>query len=113
MLGALIIVFREVSEAGIVVGVVMAVTRGTRGANSWISAGIAAGIGGSLLVAAFAEIIANALAGVGQEVLNGSILAIAVVMLAWHNIWMASHRSEEHTSELQSRSDLVCRLLLE
>src|SRR2546428_6779504 len=25
----------------------------------------------------------------------------------------AIHRSEEHTSELQSRSDLVCRLLLE
>src|SRR5207249_11072630 len=25
----------------------------------------------------------------------------------------ASHRSEEHTSELQSRFDLVCRLLLE
>src|SRR5438034_2070938 len=26
---------------------------------------------------------------------------------------MARHRSEEHTSELQSHSDLVCRLLLE
>src|SRR5437588_3067718 len=26
---------------------------------------------------------------------------------------MRSHRSEEHTSELQSHSDLVCRLLLE
>src|SRR2546421_2378532 len=26
---------------------------------------------------------------------------------------VATHRSEEHTSELQSRSDLVCRLLLE
>src|SRR5437868_9970309 len=25
----------------------------------------------------------------------------------------ANHRSEEHTSELQSRFDLVCRLLLE
>src|SRR3989440_3657588 len=25
----------------------------------------------------------------------------------------AAYRSEEHTSELQSRSDLVCRLLLE
>src|SRR2546421_9383606 len=24
-----------------------------------------------------------------------------------------AHRSEEHTSELQSRSDIVCRLLLE
>src|SRR2546421_2920106 len=28
-------------------------------------------------------------------------------------IIMARNRSEEHTSELQSRSDLVCRLLLE
>src|SRR5437868_13350631 len=26
---------------------------------------------------------------------------------------IAEHRSEEHTSELQSRFDLVCRLLLE
>src|SRR5438132_7574402 len=26
---------------------------------------------------------------------------------------LAEHRSEEHTSELQSHSDLVCRLLLE
>src|SRR3982751_5464874 len=27
--------------------------------------------------------------------------------------WIVAARSEEHTSELQSRSDLVCRLLLE
>src|SRR5215204_7269962 len=27
--------------------------------------------------------------------------------------WIGSPRSEEHTSELQSHSDLVCRLLLE
>src|SRR3989440_4687889 len=27
--------------------------------------------------------------------------------------WSQTCRSEEHTSELQSRSDLVCRLLLE
>src|SRR2546428_9067930 len=34
---------------------------------------------------------------------------------AWGNRWIADDpkRSEEHTSELQSRSDLVCRLLLE
>src|SRR5206468_6583123 len=28
-------------------------------------------------------------------------------------VWRSVVRSEEHTSELQSRSDLVCRLLLE
>src|SRR3712207_7958002 len=27
--------------------------------------------------------------------------------------WLGEHRSEEHTSELQSRQYLVCRLLLE
>src|SRR2546430_8269057 len=27
--------------------------------------------------------------------------------------WKVHHRSEEHTSELQSQSNLVCRLLLE
>src|SRR5690625_6640546 len=29
------------------------------------------------------------------------------------NYWPQAHRSEEHTSELQSRGHLVCRLLLE
>src|SRR5437773_9505655 len=29
------------------------------------------------------------------------------------NIWVTDKRSEEHTSELQSHHDLVCRLLLE
>jgi high-affinity iron transporter len=91
MLGALIIVFREVIEAGIIVGIVMAVTRGLAGARLWIAGGIAGGVAGAALVAAFAETIANALAGVGQELFNGSILALAVIMLAWHNIWMASH----------------------
>src|SRR2546421_5124485 len=31
----------------------------------------------------------------------------------WSSDVCSSDRSEEHTSELQSRSDLVCRLLLE
>src|SRR5690625_6719619 len=31
----------------------------------------------------------------------------------WSNIGVPSVRSEEHTSELQSRGHLVCRLLLE
>src|SRR5438132_3317109 len=31
----------------------------------------------------------------------------------WRSKWLGHQRSEEHTSELQSHSDLVCRLLLE
>src|SRR5207247_5629365 len=36
-----------------------------------------------------------------------------VVTLGWHNQKPSPKRSEEHTSELQSRVELVCRLLLE
>lgn len=91
MLGALIIVFREVIEAGIIVGIVLAVTRGVARSRLWVSIGVAGGVAGAALVAAFAGAIADALQGMGQELFNGAILAIAVVMLAWHNVWMASH----------------------
>src|SRR5947207_31053 len=49
MLGALIIVFREVFEAGLIVGIVLAVTRGIAGRNRWIGFGIAGGVGGLFL----------------------------------------------------------------
>ena len=91
MLGALIIVFREVIEAGIIVGIVMAVTKGVSGSRLTAGAGVAAGVLGACLVAAFAGAIANAVEGVGQELFNASILILAVCMLTWHNVWMASH----------------------
>ena len=91
MLGALIIVFREAIEAGIIVGGVLAVTQGLRGSRLMAGAGVAAGVVGASLVAAFAGALASALNGVGQELFNAAILSLAVCMLAWHNIWMASH----------------------
>ena len=91
MLGALIIVFREVIEAGLIVGIVLAVTKGVPGSRWLAGLGVAAGVAGACLVAAFAGALANALAGVGQEVFNAAILLLAVVMLTWHNVWMASH----------------------
>src|SRR2546428_9686558 len=39
--------------------------------------------------------------------------ASALSMIPSGRVGCAEARSEEHTSELQSRSDLVCRLLLE
>ena len=79
MLGALIIVFREVIEAGIIVGIVLAVTARRRAARRWIAGGVGGGRRRRLLVAAFAEALADALARAsGQELFNGSILAVAV-----------------------------------
>src|SRR5206468_12469431 len=58
-------------------------------------------------------------------ILGAILLCAAVAYMTWRDpasgppgersSWpeAGSRRSEEHTSELQSRSDLVCRLLLE
>ena len=106
MLGALIIVFREVIEAGLIVGIVLAVTQGVRGSRATIAAGVTAGVVAAILVAAFAGAIASALEGVGQELFNASILIIAVVMLIWHNVWMASH-GRELAAEVRRVGDAV------
>ena len=89
MIGALIIVFREMIEAGLIVGIVMAATQTVSGSRKWIAGGILAGIFGSCIVAAFTGTIAQLFNGFGQEIFNAVILAIAVAMLTWHNIWMA------------------------
>lgn len=94
MLGALIIVFREVIEAGLIVGIVLAVTRGAHGSRAYVFGGVAAGALGAGVVAAFADALSQAVAGRGQELFNAGVLAVAVVMLASHNIWMARHGRE-------------------
>lgn len=94
MLASLIIVFREVFEAGLIVGIVLAATRGIARRGVFIAGGVGAGVIGAALVAAFAGALSDALAGRGQEVFNAAILSLAVVMLGWHNLWMASHGRE-------------------
>lgn len=46
------------------------------------------------MVALFTGELSQLFGGSGQEVLNAGILAFAVVMLAWHNVWMARHGRE-------------------
>lgn len=94
MLAALLIVFREVLEAGLVVGVVLAATEGIRGRGLYITGGLVAGVLGSGLLALFADQISGLFEGSGQDVLNAAILSVAVVMLVWTVVWMASHGRE-------------------
>ncbi len=94
MLGALIIVFREVIEAGLIIGIVMAATRGVVGRGRWIAFGVLGGVVGAGVVALFAGAISQAFEGAGQELFNAAILGVAVVMLMWHNAWMARHGRE-------------------
>jgi high-affinity iron transporter len=94
MLATAIIVFREVLEAALVIGIVLAASRGVPRRGVWVGGGVAAGILGASLVAVCAEAIAAAVNGIGQELFNAVILFTAVAMLGWHNIWMNRHGRE-------------------
>ncbi|MGI4939084.1 MAG: FTR1 family iron permease [Janthinobacterium lividum] len=94
MLATAIIVFREAIEAGLIVGIVLAATRGVPGRVRQVTAGVAAGVAGACVVAMFAGSIAELFDGAGQEIFNAAVLLLAVVMLTWHVVWMASHGRE-------------------
>ena len=57
-------------------------------------------------VAVFAEVLSQAFAGSGQELFNATILGIAVVMLTWHNVWMARH-GRELAAEMRAAGEAV------
>ena len=91
MIAVAIIVFREVLEASLIVSIVLAASKGTPRRGLWVSGGIALGVIGACIVAGFAAEIAQAVAGMGQELFNAAILFAAVGMLGWHNVWMGRH----------------------
>ena len=91
MLGSGVIVFREVLEASLIIAIVLGASRGAAARGRWVSGGIGLGVLGACIVAAFAGHISSGIEGRGQELLNAAILIAAVVMLAWHNVWMSAH----------------------
>jgi len=106
MLGALVIVFREVLEAGLIIGIVLAATRGVPDRGAWVGLGIGVGALGAGIIALFAEAISGAFEGSGQELLNACVLGAAVVMLMWHNAWMARH-GREMATQISAVGDAV------
>jgi len=94
MLATAVIVLREVLEAALVVSIVLAASRGVPARGAWVTYGVVGGILGALVVAAFADRLAAAASGLGQEIFNASVLFLAVAMLGWHNVWMTRHGRE-------------------
>jgi high-affinity iron transporter len=106
VLPSLLIVFREVFEAGLVIGIVMAVTSSVPGRGLWVAGGVAAGVLGACIVALFTGGLSELFGGSGQELFNAGILGFAVLMLGWHNIWMARH-GREIASEMRAAGEAV------
>jgi high-affinity iron transporter len=101
MLATALIMFREVLEASLIVAIVLGASRGVRHRGKWVLGGVGAGLAGAGIVALGAAQASSLFSGDGQALFNAAILLGAVVMLTWHNVWMAQH-SREMKSELSA-----------
>ena len=106
MLASAIIVFRETLEAALLIGIVAAASRTISGRARWIAGGILAGAVGAGLVALFAGRIALLFEGMGQELFNAAVLAMAIILLGWHQIWMSAHSKELTADARQIAKDV-------
>lgn len=94
MLSTALIVFREVFEIVLIVGIVVAATKTVP--KRWLAVGLgfALGLGGSLLVAFFTGQISEFADGMGQEFFNACVLFTAAAFIGWTLIWMKRHARE-------------------
>ncbi len=84
-----VIVFRETLEAALFIGIIAAATRGLPLRSRWLAAGVVAGALGSLMLAAGMGQVSAWADGIGQDLMNVAILSIALLMLAWHCVWVS------------------------
>ncbi len=107
MLSSLIIVFREILEAALIIGILLAATRGLCRRGRFVFFGCLAGVIGACVVAVFTEAISGAIEGMGQELFNAAILILAAIMISWHVVWMKQHAAEM-SKELKQVGQNVC-----
>lgn len=106
MLQIAIVVFREILEISLIIGILTAATKEIKGRTTWIVSGLTLGIISSLILALFTDKISESLDGMGQEFFNGLILISAAVMIGWTVIWMQKH-AKSISGELKRLSKSV------
>lgn len=104
MVSSLIIVFREVLEMALVLGVLLAATKGMPSSRRWIGLGVAGGALGALFVALFMEQLEMAFDGEGEFLFNACVLFLASILITWTVLWMSQHGREisEHMKSVGS-----------
>lgn len=102
MSAAALIVFREVLEAALVIGIVLAASRGVANRGLIATSGIAAGLLGSFAVAFVVESLADGASETGSDILNAAILGAAMSMLGWHSVWMRRRHAGEAAARMNS-----------
>ncbi len=88
MLSSALVVFREVFEIVLILGIILAATKNMPNRNKAVWIGLGGGLLGSALVAVFTGKISSYAEGMGQEYFNAGILFTAAAFIGWTVLWM-------------------------
>lgn len=94
MIASWMIVFREVLEMSLVLGVLMTATVGAQHSRRWIFLGALLGFLGAVVVALLMEEMEASMDGSGEFIFNAVVLSIAACLLAWTVLWMSQNGRE-------------------
>ena len=107
MFSSALIIFREIFEIVLIVGIVFAATRGIPKRSAALYFGAGAGVAGSVLIAIFMEKISALAQGVGQEIFNAGILFTASAFIGWTVVWMKTHGREMKQNIEKTGKDIM------
>jgi high-affinity iron transporter len=94
MIASLTIVFREMLEMAMIIGILMAATRGVAQSRQWIFGGMGLGLSGAVFLAVFMDEMEGSFDGSGEFIFNAVVLLLAAVLLAWTVVWMSRQGRE-------------------
>jgi high-affinity iron transporter len=106
MLQIAIVVFREILEIALIIGILTAATKEIKGRGKWILGGLFLGLIVSIILALFTDKISDSLDGMGQEFFNGLVLLAASFMIGWTVLWMQKH-ARSLSGELKNLSHSI------
>ncbi len=117
MLSSLTIVFREILEMAMIVGILLAATTTAAHSRRWIYSGMGIGLAGAVLLGIFMEEMEAAFEGTGEFLFNAVILTLASSLLAWTVIWMSKQGRDiamhvRHTGQRYAAGDISGTALL-
>lgn len=106
MLQITIVVFREILEISLILGILAAATKEIPNRGKYIISGLTLGVLASIILAFFTDKISNSLDGMGQEFFNGLILLSAATLIGATVIWMQKH-AKSISGELKNLSNNI------
>ena len=116
MLQVALVIFREMLEISLILGIVLAATKSIKQARIYITAGIMGGFICSSILAFFITHLASTLSGFGEEMMDVVIIMITVVVVSGTAIWVkqSSIKLNEQVGKLSVELDnsLYARVML-